>query len=75
MTPEKLYKGLPDSGATPNLARRELVKSMYEEGMTLRQIAKSLGITYQAVHSMLQRTGVTLRPRGGNTGSHSRRKV
>lgn len=62
------------TGRLPNAARRDAVRAMYEAGMSIRTIAVRVGTTYQAVHSLLQRMGVTLRPRGGNTGSHSRRK-
>jgi transposase len=62
------------TGRIPNEARREAVRAMYHAGMSIRTIALRVGTTYQAVHSLLQRMGVTLRPRGGNTGSHSRRK-
>jgi hypothetical protein len=40
----------------------------------LRQIGAALDVTYQAVHSMLERMGVPRRPRGGNQGAHSRRR-
>jgi len=48
---------------------------MYEdEGKSIRQIAAELGVTFQAVQSLLVRMGVPRRPRGGNTGSHSRHR-
>lgn len=62
------------TGRYPNKARRDAVAAMYKAGMSIRVIATRVGTTYQAVHSLLQRMGVPLRPRGGNTGSHSRRK-
>ena len=54
--------------------RRALITSLYAQGQTTRQIAERLGISYQAVHQMLQRLDIPRRPRGGNMGSHSRRK-
>jgi len=54
--------------------RRALIAKLYAEGQTTRQIAERLGISYQAVHQMLQRLDIPRRPRGGNMGSHSRRK-
>lgn len=54
--------------------RRALVVSLYQSGHTTRQIAERLGISYQAVHQMLQRLEIPLRPRGGNMGSHSRHR-
>jgi transposase len=54
--------------------RRALVVRLYQSGHTTRQIAERLGISYQAVHQMLQRLDVPLRPRGGNMGSHSRHR-
>jgi transposase len=48
---------------------------LYEdEGKSIRQIAAELGVTFQAVQSLLARMGVPRRPRGGNTGSHSRHR-
>lgn len=54
--------------------RRTIVASLYAEGLTTRQIAAQLNVSYQAVHQMLQRLDIPRRPRGGNMGSHSRRK-
>ena len=50
------------------------MKSMYESGLKLRDIAGVMNVTYQCVHQVLVRMGVTMRPRGGNTGSHSRHR-
>jgi transposase len=50
------------------------VKALYEAGMTIRDVAARVGTTYQAVHAMLQRMGVPIRPRGGSTGAHSRHR-
>ena len=61
-------------GNKPNLQRRSDAARLYLEGLTLRQVAVKLGITYQAVHALLKRGGVPLRPRGGSTGAHSRHK-
>lgn len=61
-------------GRKPNVTRREQVVAMYHNGMSLRLIAAELGVTYQAVHAMLRRSGVEMRPQGGNTGSHSRHR-
>lgn len=74
MTPKQLRDTLPRVGGIPDLARRELVGSMYQSGMTLREVGKSLGISYQAVYSLLKRAGIPVRPRGGSTGSHSRHR-
>jgi predicted DNA-binding protein YlxM (UPF0122 family) len=52
----------------------ERMKAMYAKGLTLRQIAEKLGVTHQAVHQQLTRAGVPMRPRGGNTGAHSRHR-
>ncbi len=54
--------------------RKSMIASLYIQGWTTRQIAAKVGISYQAVHAMLQRLNIPLRPRGGNMGSHSRRK-
>ena len=61
-------------GNKPNLERRGEVAALYQQGLTLRQVATQLGITYQAVYAMLKRCNVPLRPRGGSTGGHSRHK-
>lgn len=55
-------------------ARRQHMKKLYLEGMNLRQVASVFNVTYQSVHQVLTRMGVRMRPRGGNTGSHSRRR-
>lgn len=62
------------TGRKPNEDRRQAVASMYEGGMSLRAIAALVGVTAQAVQSMLDRMGVPRRPPGGNTGSHSRHR-
>ncbi|MGA0134227.1 MAG: helix-turn-helix domain-containing protein [Opitutales bacterium] len=54
--------------------RRTQIRRLYAAGLTLRQIGAALDVTYQAVHSMLERMGVPRRPRGGNQGAHSRRR-
>jgi hypothetical protein len=61
-------------GNTPNEARRHTVRVLYESGLSLRMVADRIGVTYQAVHALLQRSGVVLRPRGCNVGTHSRHK-
>lgn len=58
----------------PNYERRAQVKALYESGLSVRQIAAQVGVTFQAVQSMLARMGVPRRPRGGNQGPHSRHK-
>ena len=57
----------------PNHERRAQVLALYDQGLSLRAIAKQIGCSHQAVHVMLVRMGVPRRPRGGNQGSHSRR--
>jgi hypothetical protein len=58
----------------PNHERRAQVKALYESGLSVRQIAAQIGVTFQAVQSMLVRMGVPRRSRGGNQGPHSRHK-
>ena len=62
------------TGPYPNTSRRVAVVAMYEAGLSLRQIAARIGVSFQAVHGMLRRAGVAVRDRGGNTGSHSRHR-
>ena len=54
--------------------RREQMVRLYEAGLTLRQIADQMQCSHQAVHQALKSAGVELRPRGGNTGPHSRHR-
>ncbi len=62
------------TGNKPNDERRTQVRDLYLSGLTVRAVADKVGVTFQAVQSMLDRMGVPRRPRGGNTGSHSRRR-
>lgn len=59
-------------GNTPDMERRQIVVGLYEKGLPAAAVAAQVGITRQAVLRMLKRAGVTRRPRGGNTGGHSR---
>lgn len=54
--------------------RRQQMKAMYLSGLKLRDIALAMNVTFQSVHQVLTRMGVPMRPRGGNTGAHSRRR-
>lgn len=65
---------MPDASSMPLAERRRLVAELYQAGHTTRQIAEQLGVSYQAIHQMLQRLDIPRRPRGGNMGSHSRRR-
>ena len=65
---------IPHTGSRPNYERRDRVKQLYRSGLSVRQIAKEIGVSFQAVHSMLERMGIPRRQRGGNTGSHSRHR-
>lgn len=65
---------MPDATPLTIAERRTLVAELYQAGHTTRQIAERLGVSYQAVHQMLQRLDIPRRPRGGNMGSHSRRR-
>ena len=58
-----------------NIERRAQVLALYEQGLSLRAVARELGCTHQAVHDLLKRMGVSRRPPGGNQGSHSRHPV
>lgn len=62
------------TGRRPNESRRQAVAAMYQGGMSLRAIADMVGVSAQAVQSMLVRMGVARRPPGGNTGGHSRHR-
>lgn len=61
-------------GNRPHMERRQRVRELYEQGHSLRDVAQMVGTTFQAVHGMLRRMGVPIRPNGGNTGSHSRHR-
>ena len=62
------------TGNLPNEARRQRVIALYQTGLSMRDVAREVGVTFQAVHSMLVRAGVYRRSRGGNTGGHSRHR-
>jgi DNA-binding CsgD family transcriptional regulator len=55
-------------------AHREQVAAMYRSGMNTSQIAAVFGCSRQAISHLLRKHGVIMRPRGGNTGSHSRHR-
>lgn len=73
MTPEK-SKRFAHTGRKPNEERRQAIAALYQSGLSIHAIAELVGVTPQAVHSLLQRAGVPRRPRGGNTGGHSRHR-
>ena len=55
--------------------KREMVERLYvTEGLSIRQVAERMGVTFQAVQSMLARHNIPRRPRGGNNGPHSRHR-
>lgn len=62
------------TGRRPNEDRRQAVLALYESGMSISAVSEIMGVTPQAVHSMLQRMGAPRRPQGGNRGSHSRHR-
>lgn len=64
----------PHTGNKPNDEKRQIVRMLYNSGLSVRDVSARMGVTFQAVHSMLVRMGVRRRPAGGSTGSHSRRK-
>lgn len=67
-------KRFAHTGRRPNEERRQAVATLYQSGLSIHAVAELIGVSPQAVHSMLQRMGVQLRPRGGNQGSHSRHR-
>jgi transposase len=73
-TPRKKHAPYPKQDPAARAARRAHAKELYDQGYALRQIAVRMGITYQAVHYLLKRQDVPMRPRGGNQGAHSRHK-
>jgi transcriptional regulator with XRE-family HTH domain len=48
---------MPKHGSRPDKERRFQVAKLREQGLTLREIAKRLRVSYQSVHQLLQRTG------------------
>jgi transposase len=62
------------TGNVPNAERRHTVIVLYESGLSIRAVAARIGVTFQAVHRMLHRAGVPMRPRGHNVGHHSRHR-
>jgi transposase len=62
------------AGNAPNEERRHTVRVLYESGLSIRDVSERIGVSFQAVHALLKRSGVVLRPRGCNVGSHSRHR-
>lgn len=62
------------TGNKPNEERRRRVEALYLQGMSVRAVAREVGVTFQAVHAMLVRAGIYRRPPGGNQGAHSRHR-
>lgn len=52
--------------------RKEMARLYIKDGLTLRQIADIMGLTYQTVHKHLATEGVPMRPRGNPTGFRRR---
>jgi transposase-like protein len=67
-------KRFAHTGRRPNEERRQAVATLYRSGLSIHAVSELIGVSPQAVHSMLQRMGVQLRARGGNQGSHSRHR-
>lgn len=61
-------------GNKPDEAKRAEAVRLYATGLSIRQVALLMGITFQAVHGLLTRSGVEMRQRGGNVGAHSRHR-
>lgn len=62
------------TGRRPNDERRQAVLALYQSGLSIRDVGQLIGVSPQAVQSLLQRMGVERRPRGGNQGGHSRHR-
>lgn len=45
----------------------DVLRRQYENGASLRELARQTGRSYGFVHSLLSNAGVTLRGRGGTT--------
>ena len=50
---------------TLNLETKEMRRLYFDEGLSLRRVAKRFGITFQAVHLRFRGAGIPLRPRCG----------
>ncbi len=68
---DKLAKGARISGAPRDKLAADM-KSQYESGQSIRELAASTGRSYGFVHRMLTESGVTLRGRGGATRGRSK---
>jgi transposase len=65
MTAAKPFKGIRIAGPKRELLIAE-IKADYENGMSIRELAKRTGRAYGTVHRMLSlEAGVELRSRGG----------
>ena len=60
----KLKKGARIAGADRDQLTSEL-RTKYESGTAIRDLAESIGRSYGFVHRVLAESGVTLRTRGG----------
>lgn len=74
MTSRRAVPASCHAGNVPHDIRRAKVLALYQSGLPLRAVADEVGVTFQAVYAMLKRMHVKMRPRGGNTGSHSRHR-
>lgn len=61
-----LEEGIGDERKSVLLAKRELYKKMYDEGMCIAEIARKTGYCASGVHKALIRHGVKLRNQAGN---------
>ncbi len=68
---DKLAKGARISGPPRDKLAADM-KSQYESGQSIRELAASTGRSYGFVHRMLTESGVTLRGRGGATRGRSK---
>jgi transposase len=44
--------------------KRARAKALYDEGMSVRQVADELGLTVSRTHTLLTEAGTQMRPRG-----------
>jgi DNA invertase Pin-like site-specific DNA recombinase len=75
VTEKKVRFGyFPHTGNKPNDEKRQIVRMLYNSGLPMRVVADRMGVSFQAVHSMLHRMGLPVRGHGGMVGSRRKKK-
>lgn len=55
---------------TPRAILRDDLRAEYEDGASVRDLAREYGRSYGQTHKLLQEAGTPMRARGGVQGAH-----